>query len=216
MKFATKILLISLVFNLSGSFIFADEKHHPATTNKSEVTKKTAPKKSSHVDHNPKHGGQFFMAPNKFHHLEGVMASATEFRVYFYNNYTKPISAVPFKEGSKMEVQPVGPDGRETGTPLQLAVTADPPGAFLSAAIPSEMKLPLYFTTWLMFPNQKDPDLFNFSFDKVSVSADQGMQKNGVKKMTMYQCPMQDSEPQDKPGKCPMCGMNLEIKTLDK
>jgi hypothetical protein len=94
------------------------------------------------------------------------------------------------------------------GTPLQLAVTADPTGAFLRADIPSEMKLPLYFTTWLMFPNQKEPELFNFNFDKVSVSAQSG--QSNAPKMTMYQCPMKDSEPQDKPGKCSKCGMKLE------
>lgn len=212
MKIASKILLLSIALNLNGSLIFSEEnheKHHPATEKKIAPVKKAQPKKSAHGDHSPKHGGQFFMAPNKFHHLEGVLASASEFRVYFYDDHTKPVPAGTFRDKSKVEVQRIGADGRETGTPLQLPLTVDPAGDFLSAAVPGEMKLPLYFSAWLMFPNQKEPDLFNFSFDKV---AETGRMTPSAPspKMTMYQCPMKDSDPQGKPGKCPKCGMNME------
>ena len=158
MKFITKLVLFTFIFTLTGSYLSAHKnggEHEPM-------------KKMAHADHNPKHGGQFFMAPDRSHHLEGVMASSTEFRIYFYDNHSKPIPATSFEEGSKVEVQRVGPDGRETGTPVPLPVTVDPSGSFLIASVPGELKLPLYFTTWLMFPNQKEPELFNFTFDKVS------------------------------------------------
>ena len=32
----------------------------------------------------------------------------------------------------------------------------------------------------------------------------------GSEKMAMYQCPMKCTAPQEKPGKCPKCGMNME------
>lgn len=34
--------------------------------------------------------------------------------------------------------------------------------------------------------------------------------KMGAEKAAMYQCPMKCTAPQNKPGKCPKCGMNME------
>ena len=50
-----------------------------------------------HGDHNPKHGGMLFMAPNGFHHIEGTFDDAREFRLYLYNDFTKPIDARDFE-----------------------------------------------------------------------------------------------------------------------
>jgi len=44
-----------------------------------------------HGDHNPKHGGTFFMVSNNWH-LEVTHPSAAVFRLYIYDNYSKPFS----------------------------------------------------------------------------------------------------------------------------
>jgi heavy metal-binding protein len=42
-----------------------------------------------HGDHNPKHGGQFFMAPNNWH-VEVTHPSAGLFQLYVYDDYSRP------------------------------------------------------------------------------------------------------------------------------
>jgi len=120
----------------------------------------------AHSDHDPKHGGQFFMAPDKFHHLEGVMANPREFRLYFYNNFNKPILAKPFVSSTKVEAEKVDKEGREMGNARKLAVEIGKEGKYLSASIPKDLLLPLYFTVWIQFQDREEPDLFNFTFKK--------------------------------------------------
>ncbi len=49
----------------------------------------TASKKMAHMDHDSRHGGEFFMSSNKLHHVEGVYSAKCGFQLYTYNEYTE-------------------------------------------------------------------------------------------------------------------------------
>ena len=107
------------------------------------------------------------MAPNKWHHLEGVMPSASELRIYLFNNFTKPISAKPYVEGSYAEVVGLNPQMKAMGDPVRLEFRLAPDGSYLTTSLPKEVSLPLSVTAWVKFDRTR-ADLFNFTFEHVS------------------------------------------------
>lgn len=116
----------------------------------------------AHGDHNPRHGGQFFMAEDKWHHIEGALPSANLFKVYFYDNFTKPMGVKDFSGSMVILDQSF----KEIAS-YPLKAGAD--GVTMEAQIPAaNAKLPMNAAARISFGPNLKPQLFNFPFNAIS------------------------------------------------
>ena len=115
----------------------------------------------AHGNHNPQHGGLFFMAADNVHHLEGAYLPSGMFRMYFYDEFTKPQKLTAVKAyKATLNVKDVN-----TGKDAVYALVQS--GSFLQAQIgkrplPAEMYATVTFT-----PGGK-PNRFDFAFPAYS------------------------------------------------
>jgi hypothetical protein len=117
----------------------------------------------AHMDHKSKHGGIFFMALDNKHHLEGALLPPGTFRVYLYDDHTKPLKADQVKEASGT-VQ-IG----ESEDAPKIALVKGKKKETLEASLGGGVKFPIALTVWLHLPEmpaEAKPELFNFSFTK--------------------------------------------------
>jgi hypothetical protein len=124
----------------------------------------------AHGDHNPKHGGMFFMAPDNWHHLEGTYPAAGRFRVYVYDDFSKPLDLEKARQvrGRIVMKEAVDP---KTGTLRELASTPlvlAKNGAFLEARF-EPLPLPAKMTAKVSFTSDDKESRFDFAFPAYSV-----------------------------------------------
>ncbi len=117
-----------------------------------------------HSDHDPKHGGIFFMALDEVHHLEGTLSDPGMFRVYLYNAMTMPLDTEKMAQASGTLHWGEFPD--PPGIPLEVGHEE----GMLMAELDKEIEFPLTLTLLLNFPGaaEGDSELFNFIFDDYS------------------------------------------------
>jgi hypothetical protein len=120
-----------------------------------------APAQGAHMDHKSKHGGAFFMALDNKHHLEGILVPPGTFRVYLYDDHTKPLKAE---------------ETRQANGTVQLGESDDAPKIdlvpgkkkeTLEANLGNGVKFPVTLTMLLHLPGMEPdakPELFNFNF----------------------------------------------------
>lgn len=120
-------------------------------------------KRPAHFDHNPKHGGIFFMSIDYKHHLEGVLLPSGTFRLYLYDAHTKPLIA----EETRKTSGTVQIGDSEKAPKINLV-----PGTkveTLEANLGKSLKFPVALTVLLRLPGisaDSRPELFNFTFTK--------------------------------------------------
>ena len=127
----------------------------PAVAHHGQHGKQQMPQmKGAHMDHNPRQGGAFFMAPDKMHHIEGVYSRNCGLQIFFYNAFTQPIRADRFK--AFVRVVPQKEDEPEV---LRfLAPSKD--GSILMARIGDEVTPPFDIEAFVKFPQSDEPQLF--------------------------------------------------------
>jgi hypothetical protein len=109
-----------------------------------------------HADHRPRHGGVFFMSADNWHHLEGVFAPPGEFRLYLYDNFTRPLSAATFTANAEFQ--------RTDKSNASVKMLPGAGDAFLTARMPADGIKPPLIAVRVQFKSGVDPELFNFSF----------------------------------------------------
>jgi hypothetical protein len=120
----------------------------------------------AHGDHNPRFGGQFFMASDKWHHLEGTYPRAGLFRLHLFDNFTQPLDikgvtgrAFTAEENNR-ELDPVALKPSRDGNTLEAEIKG---GAVPTPNAQQKVSVRLRFKPEM--PEEK----FDFSFQGLSV-----------------------------------------------
>jgi Cu/Ag efflux protein CusF len=120
-----------------------------------------------HGDHNPRHGGQFFMADDSWHHLEGTLVRPNIFRVYFYNDMTQPLAVTGFSAS----VAKSDANGSDVAAPISLKPRQTPRATkdrnILELPMPGTA-LPAKFTLRVKFKPDDKERVFDFTFNDYS------------------------------------------------
>jgi hypothetical protein len=123
-----------------------------------------------HQDHNPKHGGVFFMAPDAWHHLEGVYPEEGVLRVYLYDNFSRPLNAGSF-EGRAVLEESFDEAAARPVEILTYPLLPSRDGEYLEARVGAG-PLPRPITAKIRFAPGGPFERFDFVFANLSAGAD--------------------------------------------
>jgi hypothetical protein len=119
------------------------------------------PNAAAHMDHSPLHGGQFFMAPNFYHHLEGALYQGNLFRVFVYDDFKQPVD--PRNFAGRIVVEHYDPDSGEF-TEEEFPMEPVPGADYLEGAVDTELPAEFFAGVWLAGEEQR----FDFYFTEYS------------------------------------------------
>jgi hypothetical protein len=118
-----------------------------------------------HGNHNPQHGGQFFMAADNWHHVEGTYPRPGIFRLYVYDDYARPLSATALRNVNARVVTEERYDPRtRTSTDVKaFRMRASRDGAYLEATVPGT-KVPAELSAKIRIKPGSPEYRFDFTF----------------------------------------------------
>jgi len=125
-----------------------------------------------HGDHNPRHGGQFFMAADKWHHIEGTVPSEQTFRLYVYDDYSHPLPQEELARvrGRVVAEEAFDPETKTTTDLVAFPLSIGEDGTYLEARL-DDVSLPAELTAKVLFAPELDEERFDFTFAEVSRDA---------------------------------------------
>lgn len=109
----------------------------------------------AHMDHAARHGGAFYMAPDKVHHLELVYSKTCGVRLYLYNAFTKPIRVDRFRAFVKL----VPGDDVEAFEAVRFLAPASG-WTVLTSPVTIDFEPPFTVELTVKFPGIEQPELF--------------------------------------------------------
>lgn len=133
----------------------------------------------AHMDHTAQHGGTVFMAPDGFHHIEGVYPEPGVFRIYATDNYRAEVDVTGWT-GRAVTEEEYDETTDEFVEVAAIDLRPSPDGAYLEARVPdyggtAEVIAKVVFQEG--FPAER----FDFIFASVSsVDADASEASGGV------------------------------------
>jgi hypothetical protein len=117
-----------------------------------------------HGNHSPRHGGQFFMAPDNWHHLEGTYPRDRLFRLYVYDDYGRPL---PFERLRQLQARVVTRETYDPATRRTTELAAFPlrpsRNGYLEARIDAVV-FPAHMTAKVRFSRDTPEYRFDFTF----------------------------------------------------
>ncbi len=118
----------------------------------------------AHGDHNAKHGGLLFMASDRWHHIEGTHPQPGLFRLFLYDNFTRPLAA------ADVAGRVVTREEADVRTGVTREVEATPlrrgrDGSSLQARL-GQATLPARLVVKLRFSAKGPEERFDFVFDQ--------------------------------------------------
>jgi hypothetical protein len=128
----------------------------------------------AHGDHNPKHGGQFFMAADNWRHLEGVWPEQGAFRVYFYDDYSRPLALDKLRQVTgRIVTREAPPTGAGEAKELEaFPLEPSPDGQpFLVARI-TTLAAPAEITAKIKLRPDVDEQRFDFVFAALTTESE--------------------------------------------
>jgi hypothetical protein len=115
----------------------------------------------AHGNHNPQHGGQFFMAADNWHHLEGTFLPSGVFRLHLYDDFTRPLTAALVQAMKAEVVVKDSPSGAEKTIPLVRS------GRYMQARV-GKLPLPAAMYARVQFKPGGAQNRFDFTFESYS------------------------------------------------
>lgn len=119
-----------------------------------------------HGNHNPQHGGQFFMAPDNWHHLEGAYPRDRVFRLYLYDDYARPLTPDRLNRVRARVVtqETFDPSTRKTTELAAFPLRVMKGAGYLEARV-DRASLPIELTAKVQFEPNAPEHRFDFTFE---------------------------------------------------